>query len=145
VIIRLRLLDRALGQGHRLFWKALQPQDPRQKQRRWLVDIKSDDPGLGVGGSIMIGDDTLEVTPRAALIAQNVVRVAHQLITDAPVGWLCRDGGELLGQDKGAPIANLPKAPERAQLVVGIAEVLGQIEGSRPSRLRCCACTPGLS
>ena len=31
VIIRLRLLDRALGPRHRLFWKALQPQDPRQK------------------------------------------------------------------------------------------------------------------
>jgi len=64
----------------------LQPQNRRQKGHRLLVEMKSDNAGSGVGGGIMIGDDVLQVTPCAALIALIMVRVADNLITDEPVG-----------------------------------------------------------
>jgi hypothetical protein len=94
---------------------------------RLLVEIKSDNPGSGVSARLIISDDALQVTPRAALIAPKVKGVADHLIGDEPVRWRRRDGSEAPRQCEGPPITYLPKTPEGAQLVVDIAEPLGKI------------------
>jgi hypothetical protein len=75
VILRLRSFDQALGHAHRLLWKTLQPQDPRQRAHWVVIELKSDNRGPCEGTRHMVSDGAFQVTARVALIALDKVRV----------------------------------------------------------------------
>jgi hypothetical protein len=84
-----------------------------------------------------VGEHMLDMTPRAVQIAQVMLRRADQCLADQAivrVGQRSRESIEPLSQAQSdgmlaAAGAKGVQAPERAQLVLGVTEALGNLEG----------------
>src|ERR1700733_6500179 len=83
-----------------------------------------------VGGAI--GNDTLQVLSSVAMIPPVKGGYADHSLADEPIGRRHGESGELPGVREGQLRLVCPQAEERAQLVVDIADLLGEIKGARP-------------
>jgi len=72
-------------------------------------------PGPGVGDGLLISDDVLQVTPRAALIAPKVVRMANHLSADEPVPLALTRRQRIAAPLRGRPDHEPPTDPRSAR------------------------------
>jgi hypothetical protein len=79
-----------------------------------LVELKANNAGPGIVRDV-IRKEPLNVPPCTALIASIVVRDSDHSLTDHPIGWRYRDGGELPRQFESFPIFELPEYAQRAR------------------------------
>ena len=135
-----RLLDAGFGCPHRLIRKSLQPQNPRKVDVRHhaMVDRKVNERRLLIG-SELVGQRSLEVTPRARLVAQMVLCNADHPLTHRAIvrvaGTLTRRSGTF-PPEQARPGADpydveQPEAPYGAQPVFGSSKALGKFESPR--------------
>jgi hypothetical protein len=143
VIGRPSVRDAAFSGPHRLIRQSLEPQDPSKvgPRRHLPVDPKANDlPPLGRSG--IVGEHMLDLAPRAAQIAQVMLRRADQLLADQAivrVGPRRRQSMEPLSKGQSDAMLTAagvkgPQAPERAQLILCVTEALGNLEGLCPGR-----------
>ena len=79
-----------------------------------------------------LGNDTLQVVSSVAVIPPVKGGYADHSLADEPIGGRHSQSGELPGVSESQLRLVCPQAEERAQLVVDIADPLGEIEGAGP-------------
>src|SRR5215472_8820288 len=105
------------------------------------IDLKANNIGPLDGGDV-VSCYTFEMAPRARLVAQIMLRDADHLLASQPIerlGAFRSENREPLrqGQSNAMPTARRvkePKAPERAQPILGIIKAFRKLEGLCPGR-----------
>ena len=140
---RLRLCNAYFGSAHRLVRKPLQPQHPRQEHAGRHAQIspeandvlKANDIPRWIGSSVM-SQHVLQMRPSTDLIAKKMLGRAHRPLAEQPiiqVGPVHCQIVELLREWQRSTVSTAPgvieiQAPESAQLVLGVAKALRDIE-----------------